>query len=89
MAGAEVKHDYHLVNPSPWPLVGSVAATMMMIGAVMWMKSGAGEAGLFFSAAFPKMRRVRLIPNGRPSKGWWLFADRLCRCVDHVCRLVA
>lgn len=46
MAGAEVKHDYHLVNPSPWPLIGSMAATLMMAGAVMWMKSGAGEPGL-------------------------------------------
>jgi len=34
MAGAEVKHDYHLVNPSPWPLVGSMAAMVMAIGAV-------------------------------------------------------
>ena len=42
MAGAEVKHEYHLVNPSPWPLIGSVAATIMMIGAVTWMETGAG-----------------------------------------------
>jgi cytochrome c oxidase subunit 3 len=47
MAGADVKHDYHLVNPSPWPLVGSLAATMMMIGAVIWMKSTGGGDGLF------------------------------------------
>ena len=33
-----VKHDYHLVNPSPWPLVGSVAATVMALGGVTWMK---------------------------------------------------
>ena len=33
-----VRHDYHLVNPSPWPLVGSVAATVMAIGGVAWMK---------------------------------------------------
>ncbi|MEX6633024.1 cytochrome c oxidase subunit 3 [Hyphococcus lacteus] len=46
MSGAEVKHDYHLVNPSPWPLVGSLSAAVMMIGAVAWMKSGAGEAGI-------------------------------------------
>lgn len=60
MAGAEVKHEYHLVNPSPWPLVGSLAAAIMMIGAVAWMKSGAGEAGLPLGA-------VTL-------KGPWLFA---------------
>ena len=46
MAG-DVKHEYHLVNPSPWPLVGSVAAAIMMIGAVTWMESANGGAGLF------------------------------------------
>lgn len=46
MAGSEVKHDYHLVNPSPWPLIGALAAAIMMIGAVTWMRSGATEAGL-------------------------------------------
>ena len=35
---AGVKHDYHLVNPSPWPLVGSIAATAMALGGVTWMK---------------------------------------------------
>jgi cytochrome c oxidase subunit III len=48
MAGAEVKHEYHLVKPSAWPLFGAFAATVMMIGAVVWMKSGANEAGLNF-----------------------------------------
>lgn len=44
MAGDDVKHEYHLVNPSPWPLVGSAAAAIMMIGAVAWMQ---GDTGLF------------------------------------------
>ena len=38
MAQGAVKHDYHLVNPSPWPLVGSIAATVLAIGAVIYMK---------------------------------------------------
>lgn len=50
MAGAEVKHDYHLVNPSPWPIVGSIAAAAMMIGAVTWMHSGPNEPGLVLGA---------------------------------------
>jgi cytochrome c oxidase subunit 3 len=33
-----VKHDYHLVNPSPWPLIGSISATVMALGGVAWMK---------------------------------------------------
>jgi cytochrome c oxidase subunit 3 len=38
MAGAEAKnHDYHLVNPSPWPLVGAVSAFVLAVGAINWM----------------------------------------------------
>ncbi len=38
MSGGEVKHDYHLVNPSPWPLIGSLAVVTLAIGAVTFMK---------------------------------------------------
>ena len=33
----DVKHDYHLVDPSPWPVVGSLGAFTMLAGAVFWM----------------------------------------------------
>jgi cytochrome c oxidase subunit III len=36
MAGAK-QHDYHLVNPSVWPLIGSVSALTMFFGLVMVM----------------------------------------------------
>nr|BAD02185.1 cytochrome c oxidase subunits III [Saccopharynx lavenbergi] len=29
-------HPYHMVNPSPWPLTGAVAALLMTSGAAMW-----------------------------------------------------
>ncbi len=67
MAGAEVKHQYHLVNPSPWPLIGAAAATALMIGAVMWMKSGAGETGLVLGV--PDSTGVYAFSI----KGSWLF----------------
>src|ERR1700733_2630376 len=38
MSTADVKHDYHLVNPSPWPLVGSISAFVLAVGAVAYMK---------------------------------------------------
>jgi cytochrome c oxidase subunit III len=39
MAEAHAKHhDYHLVDPSPWPLIGSLSAFFMALGAIMWMK---------------------------------------------------
>ena len=35
-AHAKPNHDYHLVNPSPWPLVASVSAFIMAVGAILW-----------------------------------------------------
>jgi len=35
---AKPNHDYHLVDPSPWPLVGSLSAFVTAVGAIMWMK---------------------------------------------------
>src|ERR1700757_4535576 len=38
MAEAHAKHhDYHLVDPSPWPFVGSVSAFIMAVGAISWL----------------------------------------------------
>lgn len=30
-------HDYHLVDPSPWPLVGALSAATMFVGLVLFM----------------------------------------------------
>ncbi len=61
---AKPNHDYHLVNPSPWPLVASIFAFMSAVGLIMWMKGmsvggmkagsfvfGAGMIGLLYTAA--------------------------------------
>lgn len=41
MADTHTKnHDYHIIDPSPWPLTGSVGALIMAIGAVSWMHGG-------------------------------------------------
>ncbi|WDI33097.1 cytochrome c oxidase subunit 3 [Hyphococcus flavus] len=70
MAGAEVKHDYHLVNPSPWPLVGSIAAAIMMIGAVTWMKSGGG--GLYLGG-IAQNEAGENVGKWVTLKGNWMF----------------
>ncbi|MDB5409166.1 MAG: cytochrome-c oxidase [Rhodospirillales bacterium] len=31
------KHQYHLVDPSPWPLIGSLCAGTLAVGAVLYM----------------------------------------------------
>src|SRR5450755_3002040 len=51
MATSQVKqHDYHLVDPSPWPIVGAVSAFIMAVGAILWMHHMAGAAAsiIFF-----------------------------------------
>ena len=37
MSGA-VKHDYHILPPSPWPLLGSAFSVVLALGGVIWMK---------------------------------------------------
>ena len=34
------KHPYHMVPPSPWPMVGTIAALMLAFGLVWYMKEG-------------------------------------------------
>mgnify|MGYP001162882330 FL=1 len=40
MADAHAKphHDYHIIDPSPWPFLGSVGALVMALGGVAWMQ---------------------------------------------------
>ena len=46
MAGAK-NHEYHILNPSPWPLMGSVTALIMAAGAIMFMHEVAMGAWIF------------------------------------------
>jgi len=88
-AHAAPQHDYHLVNPSPWPLVSSIAVTTMMVGAVVWMKGlapadsdavtaalfGPGKAALFF-AGFAGVLLAMF--------GWWADVIKESRAGDHT-----
>jgi cytochrome c oxidase subunit 3 len=48
MAEAHAKnHDYHIIDPSPWPFTASVGALLMALGGVGWMQGMKGnEFGL-------------------------------------------
>src|SRR5258705_9888715 len=52
MADAHAKphHDYHLVDPSPWPIIGSVAALALAVGLISWMHKLYAAAPLVFAA---------------------------------------
>ncbi|PCI04225.1 MAG: cytochrome c oxidase subunit 3 [Hyphomicrobiales bacterium] len=36
--GHNVDHDYHIVDPSPWPLIGAIGGFTMAIGAIAGMR---------------------------------------------------
>jgi len=61
--GKRNHHDYHLVDPSPWPIVGSISAFVMAVGAITWMHHT-------FSAA-PIVFGVGLIGVLYTMAGWW------------------
>jgi len=79
MAQDAVKHDYHLVNPSPWPLIGSIAATVMAIGGVVWMKGMFGlEKGTWwlFALGFAGILYTFI--------GWWAEVIKEANAGDHT-----
>ncbi len=52
---AKPHHDYHLVDPSPWPALGAIAAFGLAVGGIIWMKhlsfGSFKPEGLVFGAA--------------------------------------
>lgn len=48
MADSHAKHhDYHLVDPSPWPVLAALSAFIMAVGFIIWMHSMGGGEGVF------------------------------------------
>ncbi|MBX3495399.1 MAG: cytochrome c oxidase subunit 3 [Parvibaculum sp.] len=74
MADAHAKHhDYHLVDPSAWPIVGAIGAFILAIGAVTWMHGSPAWAMLIgFAIVFYTMF------------GWWRDVIREAHRGDHT-----
>jgi len=79
MAHDGVKHDYHLVNPSPWPLIGSIAAVALAMGLV---------AGLKGFGPIPKgnwlLLAAGLVGVLWTMYGWWTEVVREANAGDHT-----
>jgi cytochrome c oxidase subunit 3 len=50
-AHAHQHHQYHLVEPSPWPIIGATATFILAVGAIAWMKHLFAAAPLVFGMA--------------------------------------
>ena len=46
------RHPFHLVDPSPWPLVASIGALSLTFGGVMYMHNYSGGSQLLFVGFF-------------------------------------
>jgi cytochrome c oxidase subunit 3 len=64
------KHPYHLVDPSPWPLLGSLGALASTIGGVRYMHSFA-EGGTLFSLGLGMILYTMFV--------WW--RDVICEYI--------
>ncbi|TNE61826.1 MAG: cytochrome c oxidase subunit 3 [Alphaproteobacteria bacterium] len=82
MAG-DVKHDFHLVNPSPWPAVGSLAVLIMMIGAVFSMKPQATLFGIEGASFGHWMFGLGLLSLLYTMFSWWKDVVKEAEQGDH------
>ena len=88
-AHAAPHHDYHLVNPSPWPLVSSMAAVVMFVGAVVWMKGlASADAGPLAAALLAEGQKPLFFAGLAgvlvSMAGWWTDVVKESRQGDHT-----
>lgn len=87
MADAHAKnHDYHIVDPSPWPLIGGVGALTMAIGGVAYMRYLKEESFSFGSLdiANPWLFYIGLIIVLYTMYGWWSDTIKEAHKGDHT-----
>ncbi len=66
-------HDYHLVAPSPWPAIGSIAAFVLALGAI-----------LFFRGFGPWIMILGMAGLAYTMAGWWRDVVLEARHGDHT-----
>jgi cytochrome c oxidase subunit 3 len=74
MAGAK-NHDYHILAPSIWPLIGAFSALAMAAGGIMWMHKAGGGGILFFAGVIGVLFTMF---------SWWADVIREAHQGDHT-----
>ncbi len=74
MAGAK-NHDYHILPPSIWPLMGSMSALVLAAGGIMWMHK-ADPSGIAFYAGLAGVLATMFF--------WWRDVIREAHAGDHT-----
>ena len=88
MAGhAAPEHDYHLIDPSPWPLVASCACLVWCFGMVIFFAglapSDSGSAFFFAKGAWPVLVGGSLFAV-YSMIAWWKDVTAESRAGDHT-----
>ena len=73
-------HDYHLVDPSPWPAVGATAAFIAAFGGISWMHHMYAGAPLVFL--------LGVLGILYTMAGWWTDVVREAEFQGHHTRVV-
>jgi len=74
MAGAK-NHDYHILPPSPWPIIAAFSALAMAAGGIMWLNKAAYGGVLFY---------VGLALVLYSAFGWWSQVIKEAHAGDHT-----
>jgi cytochrome c oxidase subunit 3 len=69
----EKNHDYHILNPSVWPLLGALGGFTMLVGAVLWMHD---MTPFVFLIGFASVLYVMF--------GWWVDVVHESKIGDHT-----
>jgi cytochrome c oxidase subunit 3 len=83
-SGMTKNHDYHLVDPSPWPFIGALAAFIMAVGMVLTMKA-VPVAGMKIG---PLVLGVGIIGVLYTMFAWWVDVTREAEHQGHHTRVV-
>jgi cytochrome c oxidase subunit 3 len=85
MAHGEVKHDYHLVNPSPWPFVASIGALMAALGFVAAKKGlVADDANFILGQGHWTLFLLGMVVLIFTCIGWWSDVIKESKAGDHT-----
>jgi cytochrome c oxidase subunit III len=74
MAGAK-NHDYHILPPDPWPLIGAFSALGMAAGGIMWMHKAAFGGWVFLAGLAAVLYTMY---------AWWSNVVREANAGDHT-----
>ncbi|MDD9910682.1 MAG: cytochrome c oxidase subunit 3 [Ahrensia sp.] len=88
MADANTKnHDYHIIDPSPWPLIGAIGAILMAIGGIAYMRTLGGGSGIELfgiSMSGPWLLLIGTAVVIYTMYGWWADTVKESHAGDHT-----